>query len=150
MVLDCTDLLHKCRTPLYIVTFMLIQLDWAVRSIVANALPVLACVLDGAGLHEPLTHGSHPPLHLHTHTLERNTDPAVRSMATTALPVLACVMVLDGMNAIVAGVLRVAGRQRLGAIVNGAACSIAIPAAWLLAFKFNMGVPGAWMGVGVG
>mmetsp|Transcript_27021 Transcript_27021/g.73044 ORF Transcript_27021/g.73044 Transcript_27021/m.73044 type:complete len:618 (-) Transcript_27021:837-2690(-) len=77
-------------------------------------------------------------------------DPAVRAMASAALPVLACVMVLDGMNAVVAGVLRGAGRQRLGAIVNGAACALAIPAAWMLAFKFKLGVPGAWMGVGAG
>ncbi len=77
-------------------------------------------------------------------------DVAVQAMAIAALPVLACVMILDGMNAVVAGVLRGAGRQRLGAIVNGAACALAIPAAWLLAFKMKLGVPGAWMGVGLG
>ena len=71
-------------------------------------------------------------------------------MAITALPVLSCVMVLDGLNAVVAGVLRGAGRQRLGAVVNGCVCVFAIPAAWTIAFRWHMGVQGFWLGVGMG
>lgn len=63
------------------------------------------------------------------------------------LPILSCVMVLDGLNAVLSGVLRGAGRQRLGATINAFCCALALPTAWALGFKAKLGVHGFWCGV---
>lgn len=77
-------------------------------------------------------------------------DPAVRALTCSTLPVLSVVMVLDGLNSVVSGVLRGAGRQIMGAKVNLACCLLAVPAAWYLGFKADMGIIGFWAGVGLG
>jgi Na+-driven multidrug efflux pump len=45
-------------------------------------------------------------------------DPAVISSCCTVLPLLAGLVFFDGVNAVVGGCLRGAGRQMLGAAIN--------------------------------
>lgn len=57
----------------------------------------------------------------------------------------------DGLNGVVAGVLRGSGRQMLGASINGLGYwVIGIPLAAFLAFPGNLGVHGFWIGITVG
>lgn len=45
-------------------------------------------------------------------------DPAVVDATLGVLPVVGVLMLCDGLNAVMSGVLRGAGRQRLGATIN--------------------------------
>jgi len=77
-------------------------------------------------------------------------EEAVRALTCQTLPILSLVIILDGLNSVMSGVLRGAGRQKLGATVNAMCCCLALPAAWALAFKANLGVHGFWVGVAMG
>ncbi len=77
-------------------------------------------------------------------------DEAVRALTRSILPVLASIIVVDGLNSVISGTLRGAGRQRLGAIVNGVGCALAVPAAWLLGSSAGLGAAGLWAGVFIG
>lgn len=71
--------------------------------------------------------------------------------APNKLHKLAASAAADGLNAVVAGVLRGSGRQLLGAAINGLGYwAIGIPLAAFLAFKGGMGVHGFWIGVTAG
>ncbi|GAB4817791.1 hypothetical protein N2152v2_004837 [Parachlorella kessleri] len=69
---------------------------------------------------------------------------------TTAavLPVLALSLFGDGMNCVLSGVLRGAGRQGLGAALNiSTFWCMGLPLAGLLAFKAHLGITGLWAGL---
>ena len=74
---------------------------------------------------------------------------AVVDVAARAMPVLSLTFVGDGVNAVLQGVLRGAGRQALGAALNlGAYWGVGVPLAALLAFRGpRLGVLGFWLGL---
>jgi multidrug resistance protein, MATE family len=75
-------------------------------------------------------------------------DIDVASAAAKIFPIMAVCLLGDGVNATVAGVLRGAGRQELGAMFNLVAYwVVGLPLAGFLAFKINLGVVGLWIGL---
>lgn len=72
-------------------------------------------------------------------------DPPAPSFPLTHHPQLG-----DGLNAVVGGILRGAGRQELGALLN--LCSywgLGLPSAYLLAFNAGWGLRGLWAGLAI-
>lgn len=56
----------------------------------------------------------------------------------------------NGATALLSGILRGSGRQKVGAIVNGAAnYGVGLPLQLLLAFRLGGGVAGLWWGIAV-
>lgn len=79
------------------------------------------------------------------------TDASVVSLARATVPCLAFYTVLDGLQGVAAGVLKGAGKQRLGATLNIIAFyAIGLPMAWFLCFSLGMGVRGLLLGVTFG
>ena len=75
-------------------------------------------------------------------------DEGIASASAAIFPIMAWCLLGDGINATVAGVLRGAGRQELGAIYNLIAYwVVGLPLASLLAFKAKLGVYGLWIGL---
>ncbi|KAJ2902151.1 ethionine resistance protein, partial [Coemansia aciculifera] len=79
-------------------------------------------------------------------------DADVVALCSTLMPYFAAVQTYDGMNGLVAGIMRALGRQSLGAV-------LAFPSFWILAipigFYLGMGpmdlkVVGLWLGLAVG
>ncbi|OWZ01303.1 Multidrug/Oligosaccharidyl-lipid/Polysaccharide (MOP) Flippase transporter [Phytophthora megakarya] len=71
--------------------------------------------------------------------------------AASVLAVWAPLEVLDGLNAVVQGIFRGAGKQKVAATVNAVAYYVfGIPVAGLLGFHFLLGVEGLWLGFGFG
>eukprot|EP00644_Phytophthora_capsici_P018789 jgi/Phyca11/557556/estExt2_Genewise1Plus.C_PHYCAscaffold_1320023 len=71
--------------------------------------------------------------------------------AANVLAVWAPLEVLDGLNAVVQGIFRGAGKQNAAATVNAVSYYIfGIPVAGLLGFHFALGVEGLWLGFGFG
>lgn len=79
-------------------------------------------------------------------------DPQVVDLCCTLIPYFAAVQTYDGMNGLVAGVMRALGKQGLGA-------TLAFPSFWLIAipigFYLAMGPPqmevvGLWVGLAIG
>ncbi|KAG6615991.1 Multidrug/Oligosaccharidyl-lipid/Polysaccharide (MOP) Flippase Superfamily [Phytophthora cinnamomi] len=78
-------------------------------------------------------------------------DPQGIARAASVLAVWAPLEVLDGLNAVIQGIFRGAGKQKVAATVNAVAYYIfGIPVAGLLAFHFVLGVEGLWLGFGFG
>ncbi|RLN53219.1 hypothetical protein BBJ29_000517 [Phytophthora kernoviae] len=74
-------------------------------------------------------------------------DPDSIATAASVLIVSSLMEVFDGMNAVVQGVFRGAGKQKMAATVNAIAYYVfGTPTAALLGFYFAMGVQGLWMG----
>ncbi|KAF4315131.1 hypothetical protein BBO99_00001322 [Phytophthora kernoviae] len=74
-------------------------------------------------------------------------DPDSIATAASVLIVSSLMEVFDGMNAVVQGIFRGAGKQKMAATVNAIAYYVfGIPTAALLGFYFVMGVQGLWMG----
>ena len=75
-------------------------------------------------------------------------QPAVMALALRVVPILTLAFMGDGLNTVLSGVLRGAGRQMVGAAVNlaGYWCG-GVPLAALLGFHFGMGVFGFWGGL---
>jgi MATE family multidrug resistance protein len=70
--------------------------------------------------------------------------------AATVLAVLAVSLPGDGMNCVLGGVLRGAGRQGLGAALNVVTYwCLGLPLSWLLAFRAKLGIVGLWAGLAV-
>lgn len=68
--------------------------------------------------------------------------------AGRVFPLLAAALPGDGMNAVLGGVLRGAGRQTLGAAMNLLTFWVlGLPLAALLAFKAGWGIAGLWSGL---
>eukprot|EP00271_Cylindrocystis_brebissonii_P015931 TRINITY_DN3900_c0_g1_i1.p1 TRINITY_DN3900_c0_g1~~TRINITY_DN3900_c0_g1_i1.p1 ORF type:complete len:477 (-),score=34.01 TRINITY_DN3900_c0_g1_i1:1078-2475(-) len=73
-------------------------------------------------------------------------DVEVVDLVAAQMPFIASICLADGLNAISSGSIRGIGHQHLGAIVNlGAYYGIALPGAFLLAFKFHQGSNGLYM-----
>ncbi|RLN53231.1 hypothetical protein BBJ29_000520 [Phytophthora kernoviae] len=71
--------------------------------------------------------------------------------AGRVLAVWAPLVVFDGLNTVVQGVFRGAGKQKVAATVNAVAYYVfGIPVAGVLAFHFVLGVEGLWLGFGSG
>lgn len=61
---------------------------------------------------------------------------------------MAASMAGDGLNAVISGVLRGAGRQELGALLNlGSYWGLGLPTAYLLGIKAELGLSGLWGGL---
>ncbi|KXN88103.1 hypothetical protein AN958_07562 [Leucoagaricus sp. SymC.cos] len=77
-----------------------------------------------------------------------NDDPEVVTTVAAILPLCALFQVFDGTAAVTGGILRAQGKQLTGAVLNlSAYYVIGIPFGMLLAFKYNMGLHGLWMGL---
>lgn len=75
-------------------------------------------------------------------------DAAVLKAAAPLFALMAWCTIGDGLNAVMGGVLRGAGRQELGACINLVAYwCVGLPLAWLLAFKAGLGLAGLWTGL---
>ncbi|KAL4164015.1 hypothetical protein KRP22_004637 [Phytophthora ramorum] len=71
--------------------------------------------------------------------------------AASVLAIWAPLEVLDGLNAVVQGIFRGAGKQKVAATVNAVAYYIfGIPVAGVLGFYVVLGVEGLWLGFGFG
>ncbi|KAL9439118.1 hypothetical protein AB3S75_024725 [Citrus x aurantiifolia] len=75
-------------------------------------------------------------------------DIAVIRYMASIMPVLALSNFMDGIQGVLSGVARGCGWQKLGAYVNlGAYYLIGLPCAVYLAFVFQFGAKGLWMGI---
>ncbi|CAG8497508.1 14035_t:CDS:2, partial [Ambispora leptoticha] len=75
-------------------------------------------------------------------------DQEVVDMVANILPLCAYFQISDGISAISGGILRGQGRQKLGAICNLAGYYlVALPLGLSLAFKYNLGLKGVWIGL---
>jgi len=84
----------------------------------------------------------------HTWGLIFSNDPAVVSLVSQTLPLVALFALFDGQGATIGGILRASGRQFTGALLNFSAHYIVgIPVGFILAFKFDMGLSGLWIGL---
>jgi multidrug resistance protein, MATE family len=78
-------------------------------------------------------------------------DPLIISLCQRCLPLLCFQIFIDGFQAVGSGILRGAGRQSLGAIVNLIAFYlIALPLGWYLCFSQDLGIFGLFLGVCIG
>ncbi|PRW45075.1 TRANSPARENT TESTA 12-like [Chlorella sorokiniana] len=101
--------------------------------IAATALPALLIILLGS----------------RTATLFTDDAAVIHACAPLILP-LATVMITNSATALLGGILRGSGRQKVGAIVNGAAnYGLGLPLQLLFAFKWGAGVAGLWWGIAV-
>ncbi|KAG6899440.1 hypothetical protein C0995_005955 [Termitomyces sp. Mi166 len=79
-----------------------------------------------------------------------NSDPEVVSLTASILPLVALFQVFDGNAAVTAGILRARGKQVTGAFLNLTSYYvIGIPFGIWLAFSWNMGLHGLWIGLTV-
>lgn len=75
-------------------------------------------------------------------------DANVNALGSSVLLILAPALVGDGINAVMAGVVRGAGRQILGAVTNMFSYYlIGIPLASICAFKLGWDIHGLWVGL---
>ena len=75
-------------------------------------------------------------------------DTEVIGETAKLMPLVAWCMLGDGMNASVAGSLRGVGKQEIGALLNLVSYwGLGMPLAYILAFKFHMGLRGLWVGL---
>ncbi|KAG9077507.1 hypothetical protein FRC06_008875, partial [Ceratobasidium sp. 370] len=79
-----------------------------------------------------------------------NDDKDVITLVSGIMPLVALFQIVDGVNAVTAGVLRARGKQSLGALVNITAYYvIGIPLGIYLAFWWDMHLKGLWVGLSV-
>lgn len=84
-------------------------------------------------------------------TLLFTSDPVVIDLSLKAMPILAMNQLFDTFNIISAAILRSQGRQEIGSYLNiFSYYIIALPLAYLLAFKLDLGINGLWLGLGTG
>lgn len=75
-------------------------------------------------------------------------DAEVVNYVATLIPFVACVALFDGIQGVLSGVARGCGRQEMGAYVNlSTFYVIGIPIALVLAFHFNLGGQGLFIGL---
>lgn len=78
-------------------------------------------------------------------------DEDVVEAAAAAFVFCALMLIVDGLYAVLSGILRGQGRQYIGGYVNlFAYYGVGVPVALLLAFKFELGLTGLWIGIGSG
>ncbi|KAF9445597.1 multidrug/Oligosaccharidyl-lipid/Polysaccharide flippase [Macrolepiota fuliginosa MF-IS2] len=79
-----------------------------------------------------------------------NDDPVVVKMVADILPLVALFQFFDGGATVAGGILRAQGKQLTGALLNFSAYYIiGIPFGMLLAFKFDVKLPGIWIGLAI-
>jgi MATE family multidrug resistance protein len=79
------------------------------------------------------------------------TNPEVIKTTTSLLPFLAVFLLLDGLQGVASGILRGAGKQKLGAVLGFITYyAIGLPMAWFLTFKCHIGVAGLIIGISTG
>lgn len=79
-----------------------------------------------------------------------NNDEEVIQLTAKILPLVALFQVFDGNAAVTAGIFRAIGKQFLGALLNlSAYYVIGIPFGVWLTFRWDMGLPGLWVGLTV-
>lgn len=75
----------------------------------------------------------------------------VVALAATILPIAACFQLVDGVQAVGAGILRGMGNTRPAAAINVVGFYLlALPLAWWLAFRRGHGLSGIWWGIALG
>jgi MATE family multidrug resistance protein len=75
----------------------------------------------------------------------------VQAAALRVMPVLMFSLLTDGLNAVFGGVLRGAGKQKMGAALNLVGYwLVAMPLALLLGFRAGLGAVGFWVGLLLG
>ncbi|TYZ58134.1 hypothetical protein PybrP1_007362, partial [[Pythium] brassicae (nom. inval.)] len=78
-------------------------------------------------------------------------DPASVDTAAAVLLLWAPMEVFDALNCVIQGVFRGAGKQDAAAATNAVAYyGAGVPLAALLAFRFDLGIQGLWIGFGAG
>jgi MATE family multidrug resistance protein len=78
-------------------------------------------------------------------------EDAVLALAAGILPIAATFQVFDGTQAVGCGVLRGRGDTMAAAVFNAIGYyALALPLAWLLGFRFGLGLPGIWWGLVLG
>jgi len=77
-----------------------------------------------------------------------NNDPEVINLVSSILPLVSLFQLMDGLAAVVSGILRAQGRQATGAVLNLVSYYImGIPMGIYLAFKQGMNLSGLWIGL---
>ncbi len=78
-------------------------------------------------------------------------DPAVILAAAAILPVAAAFQIVDGIQVVGGGILRGMGQTKPAAAFNLVGYyGLALPLAWWLCFRQDMGLPGIWWGLSLG
>ena len=78
-------------------------------------------------------------------------DVAVLRLCAAVLPIAAGFQLFDGVQAVGGGILRGMGKTRPAAVFNLAGYWVlALPVAWLLAFRGGLGLAGIWWGLAIG
>ena len=78
-------------------------------------------------------------------------DPEVAAIAASLLPIAAAFQIFDGIQVVGGGLMRGMGRPQAGAIANlFSFYLLGLPLAWLLAFRFGLGIVGIWWGLAAG
>jgi multidrug resistance protein, MATE family len=78
-------------------------------------------------------------------------DAAVIAAAAAILPVAAAFQIFDGVQVVGAGVLRGLGQTRPAALFNLVGFYVlALPLAWWLGFRLELGLAGIWWGLALG
>jgi len=77
-----------------------------------------------------------------------NNDAEVVALVAQIMPIVALFQVFDGMSALTSGIMRARGQQSIGALLNLLGYYIlGIPIGIWLAFNWNMGLEGLWIGL---
>lgn len=78
-------------------------------------------------------------------------QPAIVLLSAQILPLAAAFQLADGTQVVAGGVLRGMGRPHTAAVVNFFGYYVfALPLAYVLAFRFGLGLPGVWTGLAAG
>ncbi|KAG7375158.1 hypothetical protein PHYBOEH_003448, partial [Phytophthora boehmeriae] len=72
-------------------------------------------------------------------------------LASEVMAIWSPLTLMDGLNAVIQGIFRGAGKQKSAAIANGLAYYVGgVPLAVLLAYPCDLGVKGLWFGISFG